>query len=204
MADLHNILAKFTELGIENKGLTVDGAPTQPNASTSSSSEDVSPEAHAAMINESLANKHIPGVSDVSATDFAALAGVAPTTSNTSQPVSPKMEVSQKSYQNTPNYTEIENRLDKIERTLEKVFEAVEKLNQPVSEEFYTTDLTEALQEAKKSKGKKKPVPTKPDKWSYAKSQAKEKFDVYPSAYANAWAAKKYKELGGGWRMGKK
>lgn len=56
-----------------------------------------------------------------------------------------------------------------------------------------------ALDEAKK-----KPIPTKPDKWSYAKSQAKEKFDVYPSAYANAWAAKKYKELGGGWRMGTK
>ena len=33
-----------------------------------------------------------------------------------------------------------------------------------------------------------------------AKAQAKKKFDVYPSAYANAWAAKKYKELGGGWR----
>ena len=49
---------------------------------------------------------------------------------------------------------------------------------------------------------KKKPVPTKPDKWAYAKAQAKKKFDVYPSAYANAWAAKKNKELGGGWRMG--
>lgn len=46
--------------------------------------------------------------------------------------------------------------------------------------------------------------PTQPDKWSYAKSQAKKKFDVYPSAYANAWAAKKYKELGGGWRKKKK
>jgi len=46
-------------------------------------------------------------------------------------------------------------------------------------------------------------VPTKPDKWSYAVSQAKEKFDVYPSAYANAWASKKYKELGGGWRKKK-
>jgi hypothetical protein len=42
--------------------------------------------------------------------------------------------------------------------------------------------------------------PTDPEKWSYAKSQAKNKFDVYPSAYANAWASKKYKELGGGWR----
>jgi hypothetical protein len=46
-------------------------------------------------------------------------------------------------------------------------------------------------------------IPTQPDKWSYAKSQAKKKFDVYPSAYANAWAAKKYKELGGGWRKKK-
>ena len=46
-------------------------------------------------------------------------------------------------------------------------------------------------------------VPTKPDKWDYAISQAKKKFDVYPSAYANAWASKKYKELGGGWRKKK-
>lgn len=43
-------------------------------------------------------------------------------------------------------------------------------------------------------------VPTDPSKWSYYKGQAKEKFDVYPSAYANAWAAKKYKAAGGGWR----
>lgn len=42
--------------------------------------------------------------------------------------------------------------------------------------------------------------PTKPALWSSAKSQAKAKFDVYPSAYANAWAAKKYKSMGGGWR----
>jgi hypothetical protein len=48
-----------------------------------------------------------------------------------------------------------------------------------------------------------KNVPTKPDKWNYAVSQAKQKFDVYPSAYANAWASKKYKELGGGWRKDK-
>ena len=60
-----------------------------------------------------------------------------------------------------------------------------------------TGDLFQPLTEKKK-----KPKPTKPDKWAYAKSEAKKKFDVYPSAYANAWAAKKYKELGGGWRMG--
>lgn len=45
-----------------------------------------------------------------------------------------------------------------------------------------------------------KNVPTQPSKWSYYKSQAKKKFDVYPSAYANAWAAKMYKKAGGKWR----
>jgi hypothetical protein len=47
-------------------------------------------------------------------------------------------------------------------------------------------------------------VPTDPSKWSYYKSQAKKKFDVYPSAYANAWAAKQYKAAGGGWKTKKK
>jgi len=45
-----------------------------------------------------------------------------------------------------------------------------------------------------------KNTPTNPSKWSYYKSQAKKKFDVYPSAYANAWAAKQYKSAGGGWK----
>ena len=45
-----------------------------------------------------------------------------------------------------------------------------------------------------------KNVPTSPEKWAQAKAQAKAKFDVYPSAYANGWAAKKYKAMGGGWR----
>lgn len=45
-----------------------------------------------------------------------------------------------------------------------------------------------------------KNVPTKPALWSKFKSQAKAKFDVYPSAYANGWAAKQYKKAGGGWK----
>jgi hypothetical protein len=48
-----------------------------------------------------------------------------------------------------------------------------------------------------------KNIPTNPAKWSYYKGQAKKKFDVYPSAYANAWAAKMYKKAGGGWRKEK-
>jgi Domain of unknown function (DUF6321) len=42
--------------------------------------------------------------------------------------------------------------------------------------------------------------PTSPEKWAKAKAAAKSKFAVYPSAYANAWASKKYKAMGGGWK----
>lgn len=45
----------------------------------------------------------------------------------------------------------------------------------------------------------RRPKPNDPEKWSKAKSEAKAKFKVYPSAYANAWASKRYKELGGSW-----
>jgi hypothetical protein len=36
--------------------------------------------------------------------------------------------------------------------------------------------------------------------WSQALAQARKKFDVFPSAYASAWASKWYKERGGKWR----
>lgn len=41
--------------------------------------------------------------------------------------------------------------------------------------------------------------PNNPALWSRVKTEAKKKFDVYPSAYANAWAAKQYKSKGGTW-----
>jgi hypothetical protein len=50
------------------------------------------------------------------------------------------------------------------------------------------------LEEGKKNKAKN------PKKWSSCIAQAKKKFDVYPSAYANAWAAKCYKGKGGKWK----
>jgi hypothetical protein len=72
--------------------------------------------------------------------------------------------------------------------------------------------------EKKKRKGKKphmtshlkeaveilleKNIPTKPKLWSRAKALARKKFKVYPSAYANGWAAKWYKKHGGGWQSG--
>lgn len=47
-------------------------------------------------------------------------------------------------------------------------------------------------------------IPTNPSLWKKAIAKAKAKFDVYPSAYANGWAAKWYKSQGGGWKKGKK
>ena len=44
-----------------------------------------------------------------------------------------------------------------------------------------------------------KNVPLNPALWKKAIAKAKSKFDVYPSAYANAWASKWYKEQGGKW-----
>jgi hypothetical protein len=42
-------------------------------------------------------------------------------------------------------------------------------------------------------------IPKNPSLWSRVKAEAKAKFKVYPSAYANAWAAKEYKKRGGTW-----
>ena len=41
--------------------------------------------------------------------------------------------------------------------------------------------------------------PNNPALWKKAIAKAKQKFDVYPSAYANAWASKWYKSKGGTW-----
>tara|TARA_R100001163_G_C4998168_1_gene148291 strand:+ start:435 stop:617 length:183 start_codon:yes stop_codon:yes gene_type:complete len=48
----------------------------------------------------------------------------------------------------------------------------------------------------RKSSGKK-PNPTNKALYSRVKSAAKRKFDVYPSAYANAWLVREYKKRGG-------
>jgi hypothetical protein len=49
---------------------------------------------------------------------------------------------------------------------------------------------------------KKKNIPTNPKLYARVKAEAKRKFDVYPSAYANAWLVREYKKRGGGYRKG--
>ena len=47
---------------------------------------------------------------------------------------------------------------------------------------------------------KSKAVPTNKALYSRVKSEAKRKFKVYPSAYANARLVRTYKKRGGGYR----
>jgi len=46
-------------------------------------------------------------------------------------------------------------------------------------------------------------VPTDPELYARVKNEAKKKFNVYPSAYANAWLVREYKKRGGGYRVEK-
>jgi len=48
-----------------------------------------------------------------------------------------------------------------------------------------------------------KNVPNNPSLWASCKAWAKRTYDVYPSAYANGAAAKRYKSKGGTWRKSK-
>ena len=52
----------------------------------------------------------------------------------------------------------------------------------------------------KTTKKKSGSTPTNPALYARLKAEAKRKFDVYPSAYANGWLVKTYKARGGGYK----
>lgn len=91
---------------------------------------------------------------------------------------------------------DILDRLHKIASFFEnnEEFEAAEQLHDVFVK-------LSAKKKKKKSSGRN--IPNNPSLWSSCKAQAKAKFDVYPSAYANGWAAKQYKSKGGTWRKAK-
>ena len=49
----------------------------------------------------------------------------------------------------------------------------------------------------KSSKKKSGAVPANPTLYARVKAEAKRKFKVYPSAYANGWLVREYKKRGG-------
>ena len=66
------------------------------------------------------------------------------------------------------------------------------------------------LEDLQKRKRKRKElrnvanVPVNKTLYSRVKAEAKRKFKVYPSAYANAWLVREYKKRGGTYRVEKK
>ena len=92
--------------------------------------------------------------------------------------------------------TDILNRLHKIASILEM------NSNEELAAELHDVFLKVSAKKKKKKKSGRN-VPNNPSLWSSCKAQAKAKFDVYPSAYANGWAAKQYKSKGGTWRKEK-
>ena len=93
--------------------------------------------------------------------------------------------------------------VDELKKIVEELKNA-SKMHASQAERIQTLidEMEESTNEQKLNLFLEKNVPTDASKWSYYKSQAKKKFDVYPSAYANAWAAKQYKAAGGGWKKG--
>lgn len=136
--DFNNILNKFNDLGIVNKGFTPDDPVAVAQQEKKMMSPPSTEQSHARMVSESVAGKHIPGVSDIKATDMAALAGVSRTTN-----VAPQMTMSvdptppQRPSPSQPNpninLDTVLTRLDAIETKLQKVFEAIEPA-QPMQE----------------------------------------------------------------------
>ena len=56
-----------------------------------------------------------------------------------------------------------------------------------------------AATKKKATKKKSGARPTNPKLYARVKAETKRKFDVYPSAYANAWLVRTYKKRGGGY-----
>ena len=52
----------------------------------------------------------------------------------------------------------------------------------------------------RKTTKRKGATPTNPTLYARVKAEAKRKFKVYPSAYANGWLVRTYKKRGGGYR----
>ena len=59
---------------------------------------------------------------------------------------------------------------------------------------------TKAKKKTTKKKKKKGATPTNPSLYARVKAEAKRKFKVYPSAYANGWLVREYKKRGGRYR----
>lgn len=136
MADLQKILNKFNDLGIENKGLVPDDPMQQGQAlKEHHGNNSTDPNAHARMVAESVQGKHIPGVTDTSASDMAALAGVG-TPSQRPSPAVPNPNVTVAPTQTNNRWSEVDARLTNIENKLSSIVESIQRLSK-ISDQDY-------------------------------------------------------------------
>ena len=89
---------------------------------------------------------------------------------------------------------------EKIEKVLKEFKEGSLKSSSGDKIKSRKQAIAIGLSEADRMSAGGKVKPKNPELWSSVKSAAKSKFDVYPSAYANAWASKEYKKKGGSWK----
>jgi hypothetical protein len=91
-----------------------------------------------------------------------------------------------------------DDHISSAKENIDQVFDFM--MNQTKGDESHKDEMMNEESQIDEAKHK----PTNAKLWSRAKSMAKSKFKVYPSAYANGWAAKWYKSHGGGWKTVKK
>jgi len=73
--------------------------------------------------------------------------------------------------------------------------------NEDLAEEVHNIFVKVSAKKKKKSSGKN--IPNNPSLWASCQAEAKRKFEIFPSAYANGFASRRYKEKGGTWRKAK-
>lgn len=73
----------------------------------------------------------------------------------------------------------------------------LDKENEDTADTGYAANVTKY---AKKKSRKKKNVPNNPKLWAECQAWAKARYEIWPSAYGNASAARRYKQKGGTWR----
>lgn len=85
-------------------------------------------------------------------------------------------------------------------KTVRKVIKGLRKASRTHAKQAKSLSALKLKKGGSATKKKKGATPTNPSLYARVKAEAKKKFKVYPSAYANAWLVRTYKKRGGGYR----
>tara|TARA_R100001443_G_scaffold96669_2_gene103513 strand:+ start:7517 stop:7804 length:288 start_codon:yes stop_codon:yes gene_type:complete len=85
-------------------------------------------------------------------------------------------------------------------KKVNKVIKGLKKASKLHAKQAKSLSTLRLKKGGKTKKKKKGATPTNPSLYARVKAEAKRKFKVYPSAYANGWLVREYKKRGGGYR----